>query len=457
MADGSCLLGLVLTLASAPLVLDSLFRALYLAYSLVGRVWSSLPTRRLPTPSHLFLRPVACRLPPAACRPFRPRLAVVIPAHDEAGVIGATVAAVCASDYPPPRTAVHVIADNCTDATADTARAAGACIWERREAEPRGKAAALAWFLKTAANALADVDAVVILDADTRLAPNALTELARALDWAPVAQGCVQPRYADGATVASLAAYSEILSQAVDDVARAGLGWSAPLRGTGMALPPRLLAELTPRLRTSIEDSELSLLLAERGIPIAFAPRAIIGDPKPADAALAARQRARWLQGRFALYRAYGPTLLRLLVSGRPGDAALALTLGLRPKTFFLALKAGLGVGLSATARLGGQRRALSSLRLSGRLLLVASGVDLAYYVLGLLAVEQPGVYARVLLRAPLYGVMWLRGLKTALTSREAWLSVRRTARDGRPPTADGGQDTSGGGQPSRVRQQGEA
>ena len=249
------------------------------------------------------------------------------------------------------------------------------------------------------------------------MGPTALARLAEGLTRAPVVQGFVQPVHADGATVASLAALSEILSQAVDDTARAGLGWSVPLRGTGMALPPRLLADLTPHLHTRIEDTELSLLLAQRRVPVAFAPDAVIGDPKPTDAGQAARQRARWLQGRLEVYRRYGPLLLRLLLSGRPGDTALVLTLALRPKTLVVALKTALGLGL-ALLWPGGRRL--------GRGLLASAAIDLAYYPLGLACLDQPGVYAPALLRAPVYGLLWLRGLWTALRSREAWLSARR-------------------------------
>ena len=48
----------------------------------------------------------------------RSRFLVVIPAHDEEGVIGSTVRSCLALDYPPDRFSVWVIADNCTDATA---------------------------------------------------------------------------------------------------------------------------------------------------------------------------------------------------------------------------------------------------------------------------------------------------------------------------------------------------
>ena len=385
---------------SLALLADSAYRALYLLLRLADRRPPSTPA---PPPPRT--------LPP---------LAVVIAAHDEADVVGATVRGVLASDYSADRLAVFVVADRCRDATAEVARAAGARVWERPAGAATGKAAALDWFLRAAAPDLDAYAALVVLDADSQVAPTALAHLAATLAAAPVVQGFVQPLHPDGAVVAGLAALSEILSQVVDDTARARLGWPVPLRGTGMAFPPRLLAELTPHLHTRVEDTELSVLLAARGIPIAFAPAAVIGDPKPADAGQAARQRARWLQGRVEVYRRYGPLLLRLLLSRRPGDTALVLTLALRPKTLVVALKAGLGLALAAWPTRGG--------RAVGAGLLAATAVDLVYYPAGLLVVDRPRVYAAALVRAPLYPLVWLRGVWTALRSREAWLSTRRRA-----------------------------
>ncbi|MGH3610859.1 MAG: glycosyltransferase, partial [Pseudonocardiaceae bacterium] len=63
------------------------------------------------------------------------RLVVVIPAHDEELEIAATLKSVLASDYSPERRRVLVLADNCSDRTADVARAEGVEVWERSDLE----------------------------------------------------------------------------------------------------------------------------------------------------------------------------------------------------------------------------------------------------------------------------------------------------------------------------------
>src|SRR5260370_331616 len=67
------------------------------------------------------------------------RLLVLVPAHDEEGLVGRCLASLQAQTYPRSSYRVVVIADNCSDRTAELARAGGAGVLERRDAERRGK------------------------------------------------------------------------------------------------------------------------------------------------------------------------------------------------------------------------------------------------------------------------------------------------------------------------------
>src|SRR6516164_5187066 len=98
--------------------------------------------------------------------------ALLIPAHDEEAALPATLRACAALDYPRDRYKVYVIADNCTDRTAQVAAEAGAVVLERRDIERRGKGHALAWALERVLPERPD--AVVVLDADCRPDAHAL-------------------------------------------------------------------------------------------------------------------------------------------------------------------------------------------------------------------------------------------------------------------------------------------
>ena len=105
----------------------------------------------LPGTVELGLLTIAGVLPASAKRKSRRheaapvrKLAIVIPAHNEAGSITRCIASAGACNVPQPtQTAIVVVADNCSDQTAELARAAGARVIERVDAERRGKGFAL--------------------------------------------------------------------------------------------------------------------------------------------------------------------------------------------------------------------------------------------------------------------------------------------------------------------------
>src|SRR5450432_1818075 len=104
-----------------------------------------------------------------------PRTAIVVPAHDEQGQIGATVRALVAD--LPPAAWILVVADNCSDQTAALARGAGATAIERKDPSRVGKGYAISFGLE---HLSADPPEIVILvDADCRVSAGGLPILAR--------------------------------------------------------------------------------------------------------------------------------------------------------------------------------------------------------------------------------------------------------------------------------------
>jgi cellulose synthase/poly-beta-1,6-N-acetylglucosamine synthase-like glycosyltransferase len=91
---------------------------------------------------------------------------VLIPAHDEAASIGATLESLFAQEPPPDR--VIVVADNCTDATGEIARAHGAEVFVTVD-NTRKKAGALNQALQGLVFEMGDNDVVMCMDADTVL------------------------------------------------------------------------------------------------------------------------------------------------------------------------------------------------------------------------------------------------------------------------------------------------
>jgi cellulose synthase/poly-beta-1,6-N-acetylglucosamine synthase-like glycosyltransferase len=340
------------------------------------------------------------------------RCLVLIPAHDEAGTIGATVTALQAELREAPSARLWVIADRCADETAREAEAAGARVAERKEGR-LGKGAVLAWWLAQYPSEWHPGDCLVILDADSRLTAGSLNALRLALDrGAAAAQAFIAPTAENSA--GRLAGWSEVLMQRIDDEARLRCGWNVPLRGTGMAFRAEVLAELAPRLHTLAEDLELDVLLAARGAKVLFVPPAKVYDPKPQQTAGASRQRARWLQGQLQVARDYWRAGLQALLKGGIGAWFLLWLLFLRPKTALIGIRLLLlAVGLLTTSWL------LAGLALLGLML------DVLYYLGGAAIVEERQRYLQDLLAAPRYVAMWLYSFGLA-TVRRGWLKAGR-------------------------------
>jgi len=278
------------------LVLDSLLLAL------------GLPV--LAAASYLFIATVLSRrpaLPPQsqAERKFR----FIVPAHNESAGIGETVRSLLAVDYPKASFEVVVVADNCQDDTAAQARAAGAIVLERQDAERRGKGYAL---LLAFSNLPAEVDAVVVIDADTLVSPNILRAFAARRDMGAVAiQADYAVRNPNAAWRTRLIAIAFGAFHIVRSRARERLGLSCGLRGNGMCFSAALLSEVPHEAFSIVEDVEYGLRLGEAGHRVRYADEAHVYGEMVSTAAAAGSQRRRWEEGRKELVQRNGRRLLR--------------------------------------------------------------------------------------------------------------------------------------------------
>jgi cellulose synthase/poly-beta-1,6-N-acetylglucosamine synthase-like glycosyltransferase len=300
-----------------------------------------------------------------------------------------------------------VIADRCADRTAGEAESAGAQVAVRVDGR-LGKGAVIAWWLQRYQAVWQSREAIIILDADSRLAVGSLRGLRSAIvGGADAAQAFVAPEANTNA--GRLAGWSEVLMQGIEDEARRRCGWSVPLRGTGMAFRSGLLAEMAPHLHTYAEDLELDVLLAARGAQVEFVPDAIVYDPKPQQPGGAARQRARWLQGQLDVLWDYRGEFVKALAFGGLGVWFLLWPLILRPKIFFIGLR-------------------ILLLLVSPWLALVGLTMDVGYYLAGAAIVDNPRRYLLDLLAVPRYAAMWFYSFGMAIFRRgqKGWLRAGR-------------------------------
>jgi len=254
------------------------------------------------------------------------RLLFLVPAHNEEAALGTCLASLQRLRYPAELMDVVVIADNCSDATAAVARAAGVrCLVRTAPAQP-GKPRALAWGLSQVP--LPDYDGVVIVDADTEVDRDFAAQLAAA---GPLAHRALQPNNGVlNRRENALTRMAAVLSAADHELAyalktRAGLG--VPL-SAGMCIGSALLANHGWTAYSVCEDWELYAMLTERGVPIQGVPRARIYAQEAATLRGSSTQRRRWTAGKLAVFasRAWPLVRARHLAIAKKLDALAELS-----------------------------------------------------------------------------------------------------------------------------------
>ncbi|HLZ31283.1 MAG TPA: glycosyltransferase family 2 protein [Chloroflexota bacterium] len=349
------------------------------------------------------------------------RFAVLVPAHNEAGVITRVLASLGRLDYPPESVDVCVVADNCDDATAALARARGARVYERFDATDRAKGFALRWLIQQLETEGLTYDAYVVVDADSVLAENFLHAMnARLEGGAQAIQAYYSVLNPGRSSVAGLRYAALAAVHYLRPLGRAYFGLSAGLKGNGMCFTAAILKRFDWRWFTLAEDVEFHLALVEQGVVVRFAPETWVKADMPVTLRQAASQNARWETGRLQLIRRHVPRLLWLGMRGRSWVQLDAAAEQLIPP---------LSVPFALSAVAVGGALLVGNLGLAAIAAACVIGYVL-YLLVALALVQAPFSIYLTLGMAPAY-VVWKVALyaRSLLSPRAtAWVRTARTA-----------------------------
>jgi glycosyltransferase involved in cell wall biosynthesis len=287
----------------------------------------------------------------------RPRVAVLVPAHNESSGIVPTLADIRAQIGADDR--LVVVADNCTDDTGAVATVSGAEVIDRNEPERKGKGYALAWGLRYLGADPPEV--VIVIDADCRLAEKVIDRLAIAC---AVTQRPVQALDLMTAPDKSLidfrvAEFAWRLKNWVRPLGLRALNLPCQLMGTGMAFPWYVVRSIDLASGSTVEDLKLGLELTLAGKPPMFCPFPGVASEFPLTPKGVHNQRLRWEQGHIGAVVKMAPRLIFLAIIRADLDLlALALDTAVPPLTmlgalvFVISMVAGVAalLGLSSTA-----------------------------------------------------------------------------------------------------------
>lgn len=232
------------------------------------------------------------------------KFAVLICARNEEKVIRLPVKSILMSAYPKDRLDVIVLADNCSDDTAEVARAAGAIVWEKSEPSS-GKGDVLKWGVQ---RVLADggYDAVAVFDADNIVSAQWFDAMNDTLNDGELLATGRRMASNSGTNVISgwYTVYWDLMNELSNRV-RTKLSLSGKLTGTGFAFHLSVLGENGWDTRTMVEDVEFSVQSNLGGIRVAYVPEAEYADEQPIELRHMWRQLSRWATGGWQVARFY--------------------------------------------------------------------------------------------------------------------------------------------------------
>lgn len=377
-------------------------------------------------PAFVLLIEVAASVLPRRPRPRnggeRPRIAVLVPAHDEHLMIAGTVEAIRRELASGDR--VLVVADNCSDGTAGIARSAGAEVIERFDAEKRGKSYALGFGMRHLRDAPPDI--VSIIDADCKPHPRAIDAIGRlafetgrpvqALYKLTSPRGDVRP-----SSAFALADFAFRVKNHLRPEGLSRLGLPCQLMGTGMAFPWHALQAVDLESGELAEDLVLGLDLARAGYPPLFAPDALVTSPYPKSLEGRQSQRERWETGHLsAIWKRVPGALLAAATTLNAPLLTLAVDAAVPPLAFHVLLLSSLFAAALPVALMAGHwfPLALASLGLA----LVAAAVLLAWGRVG-----KDNLQFTDLVRAPVYIVSKIPIYLGALRGKTmSWVRSKR-------------------------------
>lgn len=234
--------------------------------------------------------------------PVRKRFAIFISARNEESVIAELLDSLNAQQYPKEHYDVYVVADNCTDHTAEIAHLHGAVVYERFNKEEVGKGYALN-YLYTKVSSLKGrdyYDAFVVFDADNIVDCHFLMEVNKKLASGKYDALTTYRNSKNFGTNWLSAAYSTwFLHEARHlNYVRDMIGAQCMISGTGFVVTSSLMDENDgwPYYFLT-EDIQFSVASTIQNKRIGYVDSAMLYDEQPTTMEQSWKQRLRWAKG----------------------------------------------------------------------------------------------------------------------------------------------------------------
>ena len=283
------------------------------------------------------------------------RFAVLICARNESSVIADLIESIQNQTYDASLVHIFVLADNCTDNTAQIARDAGATVYERFNKEKVGKGYALQTLLRYLGQDYPDgFDGYFVFDADNILAPDYIERMNETFsDGHQIITSYRNSKnYGDNWISAGYALWFLRESRYLNHP-RFLLNTSCAVSGTGFFFSHAVLQEIGPwPFHLLTEDIEFSIYHVTQGHKIAFCPDAVLYDEQPTSFRQSWRQRTRWAKGYMQVFACYGKDLVKGALKGN--FSCFDMSMSIMPAFFLSAISIICNVALTVMITLAG-------------------------------------------------------------------------------------------------------
>lgn len=248
------------------------------------------------------------------------RYAVVVSARNECNVIGNFIKSIKAQNYPAELVDVFIVADNCTDETAEVSRQAGAIVYERFNKEKVGKGYALDWLFEKILTEYKEkaYDAFIIFDADNVVDANFIAEINHVYDngYRIITSYRNSKNYDENWITAGYSLWFLREARYLNN-ARMQLGISCAISGTGFLVATDVIKENGGWIHHLLtEDIEFTTDSVIKGEVIGYCGKAVLYDEQPSKFKQSYIQRLRWAKGFYQVFMKYGKRLFAGVFKG---------------------------------------------------------------------------------------------------------------------------------------------
>ncbi len=243
------------------------------------------------------------------------RFAILIAARNEEAVIAQLIESIKHQDYPAELIDTFVVADNCTDDTAEVAEKSGAIVYTRFNKIQVGKGYALNYLLQNMReDGYDDYDGYYIFDADNLLEKNYIKEMNQTFcDGYRVITSCRNTKNFGQNWLTS--GYGLWFLHEAQWLNRARMlkGVSCAVSGTGFFFSREILERMGGEWNHFLltEDIEFTISQILQGEKIGYCKDAVFYDEQPDRFIPSWHQRARWVKGYQQVFQKYGKQIWR--------------------------------------------------------------------------------------------------------------------------------------------------